>query len=159
MEIKSDLETIRRHFFKAHSSNLHVSMATVNPDGTPWVTPIGSFLLQRNGVGIYFEMFPKALTRNLEKNPNVVVMAVNSGFWFWLKSILRGGFSISPALRLIGRVGELRDPTEEEVKVLSKRFDLFKGTKGHKLMWSRVSKVREIHFTDVAPVRIGRMTE
>ena len=158
MDLRNNLPEIRRHFNVSSASSFHVSIASVNPDGSPWVTPIGSFLLKKNGIGIYFEMFPTTMPNNFKQNNQVVVMGVNSGFWFWLSSVFRGKFKRPPALRLIGKVGELRDPTEEEVKKISRRFDPLKGTKGHKIMWSTIGKIREIHFDHVAEVRIGKMT-
>jgi len=158
MDKEKDLRSLRRHFNQSVSSSFHVSIATVNPDGSPWVTPIGSFLITRDGVGIYFEMFANQMTKNFQENNQVVIMGVNSGFWFWFKSIIRGKFHHSPALRLVGNVGPLRKPSEEEIKIISKRFDKFKGTHGHKIMWSKIGNIREIQINRVASVNIGKMT-
>lgn len=158
MDKEKDLHRLRKHFNQSVSSSFHVSIASVNSDGSPWVTPIGSFLINRNGVGLYFEMFANQLTKNLYENNRVVVMGVNSGFWYWFKSIIKGKFNNSPALRLIGKVSQPRKPTEEEIKIISKRFDSFRGTRGHKLMWSRIGNIREVHFDCIASVNIGKMT-
>jgi len=86
------------------------------------------------------------------------VMAVNSGLGFWLKSLLKGKFQRPPALRLYGEVGELRQASEKELALWQKRVKSARFTKGHKLMWRDMSMVRDITFTRVEMVKIGKMT-
>jgi uncharacterized protein len=85
-------------------------------------------------------------------------MAVNSSKWFWLRSLFKGAFSECPALRLQGEAGVLRDATELEIKLWHKRVKAVSFTKGHKIMWKKMGRVREIKFTKISPVKIGSMT-
>jgi hypothetical protein len=83
---------------------------------------------------------------------------VNSSKWFWLKSLLGGKFKSPPAIRLHGVAGELRDATDVELALWHKRVKTVRFTKGHALIWKDMSRVRDIHFSRIEPVRIGAMT-
>ncbi len=74
-------DTMRKIFRNAFNSSFHYAIATVNKDGTPHVTPIGSLMLGDDRQGFYFEGYVSALARNLEHNKRVCVLAVNSGKW------------------------------------------------------------------------------
>jgi hypothetical protein len=39
-------------------TNFYVSLATLNPDGTPHIAPIGSLMLTENCQGYFWEEFP-----------------------------------------------------------------------------------------------------
>jgi len=69
---------------RSFRSSLHYAFASVNADGTPHLTPIGSLLLrEEEPTGFYFELFTRQLPHNLEQ-PQVCILAVNSSKWFWL---------------------------------------------------------------------------
>ena len=59
---------------------------------------------------------------------------------------------------LYGEAGRLREATQVEIDLWQKRVKSVSFTKGHKLMWQRMGKVREIQFTSIEPVYIGPMT-
>ena len=59
---------IRRHFSKSLSSSLHVSIASLDSDNNPTTTPIGSFFLNKDHTGFYFEKFPTKLPINSKYN-------------------------------------------------------------------------------------------
>jgi len=158
MDVNANWDEIRHLFRDSFSSSFHFSIATVSKSGEPHVTPIGSLILGEPGRGIYFERFPKGLPRNLEHKQQVCVLAVNSGRWFWLRSLIRGRFARPPAIRLYGVVGERRDATDREIALWQKRVKRVRWTRGHALIWKGMSKVRDITFTGVEPVRIGPMT-
>lgn len=149
---------IRRVCNHALGSSLHYSMATINADGPPHVTPIGSLLLREPGRAIYFEKFTRHMLENLRHNNKICVLAVNSGLWFWLKSLFRGRFATPPALRLHGTVGAPRKATSEEIALWQRRVRRLRRTKGHALIWRDMCDVRDIHFTKVEGVHIGPMT-
>ncbi|MCM3677434.1 pyridoxamine 5'-phosphate oxidase family protein [Peribacillus simplex] len=66
------------------SQSFGFSFATVNPDGTPHVTPIGSLILSKDEPkGLYFQIFTSQMTQNLEHNNRVCILAVNSSKWFF----------------------------------------------------------------------------
>jgi uncharacterized protein len=150
---------IRRLCNRAFGSSLHFSLASITEDGAPHVTPIGSLLLREPGQAIYFERFTRHMPHNFEHNNKVCVLAVNSGLWFWITSLLRGRFSAPPALRLHGTVGVLRPATSSEVAAWRRRVRRLRWTKGYALIWAGMSEVRDIHFTTVEEVHIGPMTQ
>lgn len=158
MEIENDWNLVKSHFKKSFKSSFHFAVSSINTDGSPHITPIGSLILGKPGHAIYFEEFPSQLPKNLEINNAICIMAVNSSKWFWLKSLLKGRFTHPPALRLYGKAGQLRKATETEMMLWHKRVKAVKLSKGHKLMWQRMSMVREISLTKITPVHIGQMT-
>jgi len=88
----------------------------------------------------------------------VCVLAVNSGLWFWLKTLLQGQFSAPPALRLHGTVSIPRKGTPEELALWARRVRRVRRTKGYALMWASMTTVRDIHFSKAEEVHIGAMT-
>ncbi len=159
MELVRDWSLVKQIFKEAFSTSSHFSVASVNAQGEPHVTPIGSLILGETGKGIYFEKFTRQLPENYQHSRRVCVMAVNSSQWFWLKSLLAGRFQRPPALRLYGEVGELRPATDKELALWQKRVHSARFTKGHKLMWREMSMVRDITFDRVEAVNIGKMTQ
>jgi len=151
----TDMKRVFRASFK---SSFHYAVATVDRNGEPHVTPIGSLMLGEPGHGFYFEEFPTTLTRNLQVNKRICVLAVNSSKWFWLKSLLLGRFTTPPAVRLRGTAGDTRDATDAEIARWQRRVRSVRFSKGHALMWARMSKVRHVEFTEIEPVYIGKMT-
>lgn len=157
MELKKDWNQIRKNFGRYGASSFHFSMATSKPDGSPWVTPIGSLMLNKDRSGIYFEIFTRGMPRNLRTDSRIVVMGVHSGRWFWLKSVLLGRFDQPPAIRLVGRAGELRRATEREKNRFKKIFGPLRFTAGFKKMWRQIAYVRDITFEEAVAVNIGTM--
>ena len=158
MDIKENWQEIRHIVNEAYKTTRCFSFASVNPDGTPHVTPIGSLVLYDHCLGVYSEEFPKKLPENLRQNQRICVMAVNNGFRFWLKSIIKGKFPYFPGIRLTGVVGERRIGTREEIDRWLRRVNMFKRFKGYHLLWKNMKYVREIHFDGVLPVKTGRMS-
>jgi hypothetical protein len=158
MEIGNHWETIRAVFEEGFKSCVHFAVATVNKGGSPHVTPIGALILREDRTGFYFEENPTRMPRNLKRNPRVCILAVNADKSFWGKSLLEGKFSSPPAVRLLGKVGELREATTDEVAAWQKKIALAKGTKGYKLLWEKFAKVRDISFDSFEPVDVGEMT-
>jgi hypothetical protein len=158
MDINNDWPAIKRLFRKSFSSSFHFAVSTVTENGEPHVTPIGSLILGAPGHGFYFEEFPNRLPSNLERNPHLCVLAVNSSRWFWLRSLVKGRFEHMPAVRLRGKAGDTRAATEKEIALWQKRVKPVRFTKGHELMWRSMRTVRDIEFTSIEPIHIGRMT-
>ena len=158
MDINADWPVIKRLFRESFSSSFHYAISTVTSNGEPHVTPIGSLVLGKPGIGFYFEKFPRRLPKNLSANNQICVLAVNSSRWFWLKSLLGGRFASPPAVRLHGEASELRPATEQEMGLWQKRVRRVRFTRGHALIWRGMSMVREIRFTRIEPVLIGEMT-
>ncbi len=159
MNLQSDWQKIRTHFSKSFWTNLHVSMASVDSNHKPTVTPIGSLFLDKTPSGFYFEKFPSKLPQHAKTNPNICILAVNSGKWMWLKALFKGKFEAYPALKLYGQLGERRAATEEEIKRLNRRMRRTKGWKGHEYLWGNMTEVREVSFTKVEKINLGAMTQ
>jgi len=159
MDIQTNWIEIKAHFNKSFRTNFHVSIASVDKDNNPTVTPIGSLFLNNNRTGFYFEKYPTKLPVNGQNNPNICVLAVNSNIWFWIKSLFIGEFKKYPAIRLYGRLGEKREATDIEIKRLNNRMKSTKGFKGNSYLWGKMEYVREISFTYAEKINLGEMTE
>ena len=159
MQIVENWIAITQLFRRSFRTSFHYAIATINEDGTPHITPIGSLILGETGRGIYFEEFPQRMPHNLQSNQQVCVMAVDSGIGFWLRSLLRGEFSTPPAVRLYGKTGNLRPATEKEIQLWQRRVRSVRFSKGHARMWAKMSMVREIEFTHMEPVQMGELTK
>lgn len=159
MDIKSKWKEIKRHFIKSFRTNYYVSIATVNKDNNPTITPIGSLFLNNNQTGFYFEKYPTQLPENAQNNPNICILAVNSNIWFWLKSLFIGEFKNYPAIKLFGQLGDKRKATNIEVRRLNGRMKSTKGFKGNSYLWGKMEYVRDISFTRAEKINLGEMTE
>ncbi len=158
MNLIQNWKEIKSLFKESFKSSFHFAVASVTENGEPHVTPIGSLILDVPGHGFYFEEFPQQLPRNYGSNKQICVLAVNSNKWFWLKSLIRGRFATTPAVRLHGVVGDLREATDIEIALWQKRVKSVSFSKGHALMWRSMRMVRDIEFTGIEPVQIGEMT-
>jgi len=158
MDLITNWKEVKSLFKKSFKSSFHFAIATVNENGEPHVTPIGSLILGNPGRGFYFEKFTQHLPRNFGNNNQVCVLAVNSSRWFWLKSLIGGKFTSPPAVRLHGVVGDLREASDKEIALWQNRVKPVRFSKGHAIMWRSMSMVREIEFSRIEPVHIGEMT-
>lgn len=159
MNLIENWDKIRAHFSKSFSSSLHVSIASVNPDNNPTITPIGSLFLNKNQTGFYFEKYPTKLPINSKFNNNICVLGVNSNKWFWIKSLFKEKFPNHPAIKLYGKLGERRKATEFEIRRLKRRMRATKRLKGHKYLWANMEFIREITFSKAEKINLGKMTK
>ena len=163
MFYKVNLMNISDQLFKEKikplfSQAVFCSVATVNEQGMPHVTPIGSVVLMDKSHGWFFQKFTKNISSNSKHCEYATIMAVNDGRWYWLKSLLKGHFNTPPAMRLIVRLGNLRPATEAEVHKFKRRVKLFKHTKGYVKIWQDMTEIREFEIIEYKPVFIGQMT-
>lgn len=158
MDIIKNWQAIKNHYNKSFSSNLHVAIASVDMENNPTVTPIGTLFLNGDQTGFYFEKFPTKLPENVNHNKNICVLGVNSSKWFWLKSLYKLKFNHYPALKLYGALGKKREATEIEISRLNRRMKMTSLLKGNTYLWGDMEYVREISFTQVEKVNIGKMT-
>lgn len=154
-----DWAMARGMFRRAFRSSFHYAIATVGEDGSPHVTPIGSVLLNEPGHGIFFDIFTSQLSQNLDRDPRVCVLAVDSGKSFWLASLIRGRFSAPPALRLTGTAGPRRPSSSTERQRWLRRVRPLSRLKGHQLLWGDLAHVRDLTIHSALPVRVGTMTK
>ncbi len=145
----------------ATSSSLHCAVASIGVDGHPHVTPIGSVMLTEPGRGVYLDVINVHLSRNLDRDPRVTVLAVDSRRSAWMRAMLRGRFDSPPGVRLIGSAGETRPLRDDERERFERRVRLAVRTRGGRQLWGDPAKfrARDLTFTAVAPVRIPAMTE
>jgi hypothetical protein len=135
-----------------------VSIASLDNNNNPTVTPIGSLFLRRDQTGFYFEKFLSKLSLHQEGNDSVCVLAVNSNKWFWLKSLTMGKFYDYPAIKLYGKLESRRRASEKEIKLLKKRMRYTWWMKGHHYLWGDMKYVRDISFSNVEKIQLGEMT-
>lgn len=159
MDIRTNWSAIRKHFNTSFRSNFHVSIASVDIDNNPTVTPIGSLFLNDNQTGFYFEKYPKKLPQNAENNLNVCVLAVNSSSLFWIKSLYSQKFSNYPGIKLYGQLGAKRTATDREIIRLQRRMKATKVLKGNSYLWGNMRYVRDVNFTKTEKVNLGEMTK
>ena len=151
-------DIIRRVVDKANKSCSHVSVATVNEDGFPHVTPIGTLALHDDPCGYFFDELCTASRKNLDRDPRVCILAVNAGMPFWIKSLVMGKFSVPPAVRLVSTVKPLREATPEEIAAWHRHVAKAPLTKGYEIIWSRMHLVLDVQFDSFEPVNCGKMT-
>lgn len=151
---------VRATMRRAQSSSLHSAIASVGADGHPHVTPIGSVMLTEPGRGVYLDVLNVQLARNIDHDPRLTLLAVDSRRRTWLTALLRGRFDTPPGFRLIGTASAARPLSDFERERFQRRVRLALRTKGGRLLWNDGSKyqARDLTFTAVAPVRIPRMT-
>jgi hypothetical protein len=160
MDINKDWDKIRGHFRICFKANFHVAIASVDAENNPTVTPIGSLFLGEKQTGFYFEKYPSKLPKAANMNNKICVLAVNSGRWFWIKSLLSGKFKSYPGLKLYGQLGESRQATQNELYRLQRRMRMSKGMKGHTYLWGKdMDRVRLVTFSRVEKINLKNMTK
>ena len=157
MEIGNHWSEILKIFEEAYKSCFHYAVATVNPDGSPHITPIGGLFLRDDKTGFYFDQFPSRMPENLKRNPRVCVMAINADKLFWGRALMDGKFPSPPGVRLLGTAGESREGTAEEMALFQKRMGFARSLKGYKVMWEGMHRVRDIKFDSFEPIFLGSM--
>ncbi len=159
MDLIENWSAIRKHFSQSFGTSLHVSIASVDADNTPTVTPVGTVFLNKDQTGFYFEKFISTLPQQAVHNNTICILAVNSSKIFWLKSLFKGRFEAYPAYRLFGKLGERRKATEAEMRALKRRMKITRSLKGHKYLWNNMDEVRKITFHKGEKINIGKMTK
>jgi len=159
MELEKHWQEILKVLQNGKNSNRFFSIATVDPEGNPHVTPIGHVFFRDDMTGYYFDAYSKAMPKNFQTNKRVCLMAVNSSPWFWLKALWRAEFESAPAVRLYGEVGDAREATVEEMAKYRNSIRITRSLKGHKLLWADLHKVRDIKFTSFSPATYPVMCE
>lgn len=159
MRLDEHWQEIRQVFARAQGSMHHCSIASVGPDGMPNVTPIGTVFLRDDRTGFYFDQYTSTLASNLDADPRVCVMAVDTGAGFWFRALFAGRFPAPPGVRLYGTASALRPATDEELDRVARRVRPTRWLKGSQMLWSRFSHVRDLTFTEFRPVRYPVMME
>lgn len=152
--------TVRATVARAQSSALHCAIGSTMPDGSAHVSPIGSVSLGDPGCGTYLDVFNAQLGRNLEHDPRLTILAVDSRKPMWVRALLRGRFETPPGLRLRATAGPARPATDAEIDRFQRAVKPALLTKGGKAMWGRPEalRARDLVIAEIVPVRIGTMT-
>ena len=159
MDLKENWEQIKKTFEMGIQSSLHAALATVGPDGTPHVTPIGFVFLRDDYTAFYFEEYTKKIPENLGHNPRVCLLVVHSSRLFWLSSLYKGRFPSLPGIRLFGVGGERRLASEQERMAYQARVRSLRWLKGYGLIWRDLRHVRDIELESFEPVVYPAMTD
>ena len=159
MTLTANWPQIKKTLEQSQASAVHCSVATVHPDGTPHITPVGTVFLRDDQTGFFFDHYAQSLGDNIDANPHICVMAVNVGRLFWLRALLTGRFGTTPGIRLYGKAGAARPATDEELALINKRVRPSYWMKGARMLWNDFSVVRDIDFTDYKPVTYPMMME
>jgi hypothetical protein len=158
MDLITDWNSIRVHFSKSFRSNFYVSIASVDTNNNPTVTPIGSLFLNDNQAGFYFEKFPSKLPLHSINNNSICVLGVNSNRLYWIKSLFKGKFQTTPAIKLYGELGDKRMATPKEIERLNRRMKFTNSLKGNTYLWKKMNHVREVKFKSAEKINLGKMT-
>ncbi|MDK1683281.1 pyridoxamine 5'-phosphate oxidase family protein [Acinetobacter terrestris] len=141
----------------AQKAAMHCSIATVDAQLQPTITPIGTLFLRENQSGFFFDTYTESLQQNLPKNSKACIQAVNSSRLFWLKSLFKGEFSDYPGVRLYVEIGDLSLANAEELAQISRRIQILKWTKGSQLIWSDFTHVRDFTVQSFRWVKYPKM--
>jgi uncharacterized protein len=145
---------------RTRASSLHCAIASIDADGSPHVTPIGSVMLGDPGRAVYLDVFNVALGRNLDRDPHCAILAVDSRKLTWARALLSGRFDAPPGVRLVGTVGPARDATSTEVERFRRAVRAAMPTRGGRRMWGNPGRLRarDVSVTGIVPVTIPAMT-
>ncbi|GAB0106494.1 hypothetical protein JMUB6875_54800 [Nocardia sp. JMUB6875] len=138
---------------RGRRSTGHFAIASVDAEGMPNITPVGTVFFRDDCTAFYFDQYTDALARNLDANPQICLMSVDRGPWFWFRSLLFGRFAAAPGVRLYGTVSAKRPATIAELEQVRQRVRPMLLLPGGKLLWSDFSHVRDITFTSSRLVR------
>ncbi len=152
MDIGNNWEYIKEVVERGQRSTIYCSIASINSDGTPNITPIGTVFLRNDKTGYFFDHYTTSLAENLDGDPRLCLSAVDAGKLFWLRSFLKGRFISPPGVRLYGEASPLREATPEEIKLIEARVRPTKWLKGSRLLWTNFTHVRDIEFTQYRPI-------
>ena len=135
---------IRKVMADAQHASMHCSIASVDQNLQPTITPIGTLFLHEDSFsGFFFDTYSEALQENLIQNPKACIQAINSSKLFWLKSLIKGQFQDYPGIRLYVEIGQLRPAQEAELALVQRRIKALKWTKGSRLIWNDFHQVRD----------------
>jgi hypothetical protein len=153
-----DWEMARQTVRHSFSSSLHCTITSVNADGSAHATPVGSVLLTAPGYGFFFDIFNRQLAHNLDLDPRVTILAVDSSKRLWLSSLLRGHFTRPPGVRLVGEAGPRRLATAVEVQRWHRAVRPLLRTRGGQILWGKLRYVRDLSIETTSPINLGKMT-
>jgi uncharacterized pyridoxamine 5'-phosphate oxidase family protein len=157
--INGNWEKIKKDFSGCRQTTMGVvQIASVDQNGVPNMTPIGSLFLTGECQGFFCNRFPENLNKNIESNDRVCIIAMNTSKWFWLKSLFNGRFSTCPGIKLFGRISRRRPILEHEKTRWEKQIRPFRFLKGYDRLWKNMQYVSDIRFDAYEYLKAGEMT-
>ena len=154
---KQEWQHIGKVMNDAQKAAMHCSIATVDAQLQPTITPIGTLFLRENQTGFFFVIYTESLQQNLPQNSKACIQSVNSSRLFWLKALFKGEFSDYPGVRLYVEIGDLRLANAEEQAQILRRIQILKWTKGSQLIWSDFTHVRDFTVQSFRWVKYPKM--
>ncbi len=140
-------------------SSLHAAIASVDSRGQPHVTPIGSLMLRREpGRAVYFDVLNARLAHNVDGDPRVTILIVDSSRRTWARGFLRGHFQEPPGVQLQATVGPRRTAAPKEKERFRAAVGPLVRTRGGGLLWADLEHARDVDVQAVRWVRLGRLT-
>ena len=151
---------VQRTLARTQRSSLHCAIASISADGHPHVSPIGSLRLGEPAKGTYLDVFNVQLGRNIDQDPRITVLAVDSSPTTWLRGLVEGRFPNPPGVRLVGTASPSRPATQQEIDRFRRSVRPTLLTKGGRALFGQVGRVktRDLTFTGVIPVRASTLT-
>jgi len=159
VDLATNWDRIRDVHEASIRSSRHAAIATVDAEGSPHITPIGFLFLRDDGTAFFFDEYTVNLSRNIEANPKVCVLLVNSAALFWGAFLAKGRFATPPGVRLMGVAAQRRRATDDEAAALAVRLKPLRKTKGAAMIWSKLEFVRDIRFDSFEPVVYPKVTD
>ncbi len=160
LKIENNWEIVKKDFVACQKSSMGlVQIASVDSEGIPNMTPIGSMFLNDDKTAFFCNRFPENLNRNLKTNDKICVIAMKSSKWFWMKSLFKGRFATCPGIKLFGRVRAKRKIKKDERAQWQRVVKPFRFLKGYHLLWKDMSHASDIVFEDYEYLKAGKMTQ
>lgn len=143
---------IKKVVSRCQRSSMYCSIATIGLDGLPNLTPMGTVFLGEEQSCFFFDLYATSLSANLDRDPRLCLMAVDSAKHRWFRSFLVGQFVSPPGVRLYGEAGTRRPANPFEIGQIKARIGPVKWLKGARLLWSDFTHVRDVKLTSFRPV-------
>jgi hypothetical protein len=159
MDLQANWSLIKSVAQAAIKSSRHAVIASRRQDGRIHLAPIGHIFLRDQPSLFYFDEYARVLSANIDLDPKITILFVNSASSFWMKFLIAGRFSEPPGVRLYGVAGPRRQATSEEMGHLASRLQGVRGTKGSIALWNHLSYVRDITVDDFEPIRYPKATD
>jgi len=112
----------------------YCALGSVDEDGCPRVTPVGTLFLEEDMRGFYFELYSRRMAKNLDRNKRICALVVNTSMSLWGRALMKGRFRRPPAVRLMGIAGKRREATAAELDALREQTGRFRFLKAYPYM-------------------------
>lgn len=137
----------------------YCALATIAPDGTPQMTPIGCIHLTEEGRGFFIEEHPSLFPERLGDDGSLAIVAVG-GAGSAAPGREKDAATRPHALRLVVKASRRRLATASEAGLWRRLTGPFRWLRGHtKLLRRELSYVRDFTVDAVSPVHLGAFSK